>query len=343
MQPTERAHGRFEQHTVSSPALRGNPLEDPAERPLWIYLPPAYDTEPERRFPVIYVIQGMTGRVGMWWNITAFRPTYPDLVEDVFSGSDAPPPALVVLVDAFTSYGGSQFLNSPGTGRYLDYLCDDVVGYVDAKFRTRPDRDSRALTGKSSGGYGAMVVPMLRPDVFGSLASHAGDALFDFCYLPEFPVVVRALRDHYDGSYEKFWADFRSRVAWTRPNDEQLVNTYCMAACYSAEPDGSVTLPFDPRTGRLREEVWARWLEVDPVRMAARHAEALRSMHAIFLDAGRSDEFFLDVGAQAFAAELDKLGVSYRLDLFDAGHGRIEWRYPLALRYLAERFPASTG
>jgi hypothetical protein len=182
-----------------------------------------------------------------------------------------------------------------------------------------------------------MVVPMLRPDVFGALASHAGDALFELCYLPEFPVVVRALRDDYDGSYEAFWADFRSRVPWSRPNDEHLVNTYCMAACYSAEPDGSVTLPFDLPTGRLRDDVWARWLDVDPVRMAGRSGEALRSMRGIYLDAGRSDEYFLDLGAQAFAAELDMLDVPYQFELFDAGHGRIEWRYPLALRYLAER------
>jgi S-formylglutathione hydrolase FrmB len=337
MVATGNTRGRFEEHTVASAALRGNPLGDPAERPVWVYLPQQYDTEPQRRFPTIYVIQGMTGSVAMWWNTTAFRPSFPDLVDDLFSGPDAPPPALVVLVDAFTSYGGSQFLNSPGTGRYLDYLCDDVVGYVDATFRTRPDRESRGLTGKSSGGYGAMVVPMLRPDVFAALASHCGDALFHFCYLIEFPVVVRALRDQYEGSYDNFWTDFRSRVAWTRPHDEQLVNTYCMAACYSAEPDGSVTVPFDPRTGQLREDVWARWLDVDPVRMAARNADALRSMRGIYLDAGRSDEFFLDLGAQAFAAELDALGVPYQLELFDAGHGRIEWRYPLALRFLAER------
>jgi S-formylglutathione hydrolase FrmB len=341
MPSTERPRGRFEQHTVSSPALRDNPLGDPAERPVWVYLPPGYADDPERRYPAIYVIQGMTGQVQMWWNKTAFRPTYPQLVDDLFGGSEAPPPAIVVLVDAFTSYGGSQFLNSPGTGRYLDYLCDDVVGYVDATFRTRPDRDSRGLTGKSSGGYGAMVVPMLRPDVFAALASHCGDALFEFCYLPEFPVVVRALRDHYDGSYENFWADFRKRVAWTKPHDEQLVNTYCMAACYSAEPIGAVTLPFDLPSGRLREDVWARWLDVDPVRMAARYGEALRSMRGIYLDAGTSDEYYLDLGAQAFAGELDKLGVSYQLELFDAGHGRIEWRYPLALRYLAERLAAA--
>ena len=67
------------------------------------------------------------------------------------------------------------------------------------------DREHRGLTGKSSGGYGAMVAPMLRPDVFGALASHAGDALFEACYLPEFPNTARRLRDEFDGSWEVFF------------------------------------------------------------------------------------------------------------------------------------------
>src|SRR5205823_15124714 len=88
--------------------------------------------------------------------------------------------------DCWTSYGGSQFLDSPGTGRYHTYLCDEVVPWVDANYRTLPAREHRGISGKSSGGYGAMVTPMLRPDLFGGVATHAGDALFEACYLPEF-------------------------------------------------------------------------------------------------------------------------------------------------------------
>ena len=109
-----------------------------------------------------------------------------------------------------------------------------------------------------------------------------------------------------------------------------------MAACWSAEPDGTVSLPFDERTGRLRDDVWARWLAWDPVRMAAGHADALRSMRAIWLDAGTRDEWYLDLGARAFADELDALGVAHRFELFDAGHGGIEYRYPLAIAHLAQ-------
>jgi S-formylglutathione hydrolase FrmB len=336
MQPwSAEIRGRFEEHRISSRALQDNPLGDPSERPLWVFLPPSVDERAGQRYPSIYVIQGLTGQVDMWWNRSAFRPTVPERVDELFA-HDGVPPAIVVFVDAWTSLGGSQYLNSPGTGRYLDYLCDEVVSFVDSRYPTLADRNHRGITGKSSGGYGAMVVPMLRPDVFGALATHAGDALFEFCYLPGIASSARALRDEYDGSFDTFWADFRSRVAFTKRSDHDLLNTYCMAACYSAEPDGSVTLPFEPATGRMRDDVWERWLALDPVRMAGLHGDALRSLRGIYIDAGKRDEFYLDLGATAFAAELDKLGVGYRFELFDGTHGGIEYRYPIALRYLAE-------
>jgi S-formylglutathione hydrolase FrmB len=209
---------------------------------------------------------------------------------------------------------------------------------VDSRYRTLAGPEHRGLTGKSSGGYGAMVVPMLRPDVFGGLATHSGDALFELCYLPEFRDVARVLRDEYEGSYDRFWEDFRSRPAFTKPWDPYLLNTYAMAACYSANEDGSIDLPFETTSGMLLDDVWQRWLAWDPVRMARRHADALRSQRAIYIDAGKRDEYFLDLGAEAFRGELEKLGITdVFFELFDAKHGGIDYRYPLAIRYLAER------
>jgi hypothetical protein len=329
--------GRWEEQTVRSRVLDGNPLGDPSERPLWVYLPPGVGDDPGRRYPSIYVIQGYTGQVDMWWNRPALRPSVPELVDELFAGEQAVPPAVVVFVDCWTSLGGSQFLNSPGTGRYLDYLCDEVVAFVDDRYPTLPAREHRGIAGKSSGGYGAMVAPMLRPDVFGALASHAGDALFEHCYLPDFAKAARALRDQYDGAYERFFADFATRPAMSKESDGALLGVWAMAACYSAEPDGTVTLPFDPATGRLRDEVWARWLALDPVRMAAGHADQLRGLRGVYLDAGRRDQFWLDLGAAAFSAELDALGIEHVFELFDATHSAIEYRYPQGLAFLAER------
>jgi enterochelin esterase-like enzyme len=331
--------GRLEELEIESEALRGNPLGDPHVRPLWVYTPPAYEAEPDRRFPTVYVIQGLTGQLDMWTNREPFRQTFPEAVDELFASGEAPP-TVVVFVDCWTSIGGSQFLNSPGTGRYHDFLCDEVVPFVDERFRTIADRDRRGIQGKSSGGYGAMVTPMLRPDRFSALASHAGDALFEACYLPEFRETSRVLREEYGGSYERFWDEFRSRPAGSKKDDWTLLNSWCMAACYSAEPDGTVTLPFDVATGRLVDEVWARWLEWDPVRMVPRYAGALRSMRAIWLDAGTKDEWFLDNGAVAVSKELEAIGVDHTLDLFDAGHMSIGYRYPRSLAFLARALAA---
>jgi len=321
MEPwSKQLAGRLDEHEIDSAALAGNPLGDPSRRPLWVYVPPDAGDEP---MPAIYLIQGMTGQIDMWRNRSAFRPTLLELVDDLRA------PARVVFVDAWTSLGGSQFLNSPATGNYHTYLCDEVVPFIDARYPT----SARGIAGKSSGGYGAMVTPMLRPDLFQGLATHAGDALFEVCYLPEFSESARALRDHYNGSFEAFWADFRSRPAFTKPADPVLLNTYAMAACYSAGE-----LPFDTATAELKPDVWARWLAWDPVRMVDAHADALRGLRAIYIDAGTRDEYFLDLGAEAFRRALERIGITdVFFELFDAKHGAIEYRYPLALRYLAER------
>jgi S-formylglutathione hydrolase FrmB len=334
------AKGRTDEHVVDSRALRGNALGDPHERPVWVSTPPNYDDDADRRYPSVYVIQGLTGQLDAWRNRSPFRRNFPELADDLFARGEAPP-VIVVWVDCWTSLGGSQFLDSPGTGNYLTYLCDEIVPFVDERYRTIADRDHRGIQGKSSGGYGAMVVPMLRPDLWGGLATHAGDALFETCYLPEFRESARVLRDRYDGSYDAFWKDFRSRPAFSKDGDEHLLNDWCMAACYSADPDGTVLLPFDTATGELIPEIWERWLALDPVRMVPQHAETLRSMRAIYIDAGKKDQYFLDLGAEAFRRALAAIGVTdVSFELFDATHMAIEYRYPLSLRYLAERLSA---
>jgi len=331
--------GRLDELVIDSQALTGNPLGDPHLRPLYVYTPPGYDDDASRRYPSVYLIQGLTGQLDMWRNRKAFQPSVVEAVDGWFADHPALP-AIVVFVDAWTSLGGSQFLDSAGTGRYHTYFCDEVVPFVDARYRTLTDAAHRGVAGKSSGGYGAMVTPMLRPDLFGGLATHAGDAVFEACYLPEFRQVARALRDEHDGSYDAFWADVRSRPGRPKHSDGELLNAWCMAACYSTDPDGTVRLPFEPATGRLIPEVWERWLAWDPVRMAEPHADDLRGLRAIWIDAGRGDEYYLDLGAGAFRAELARIGVAderVAFELFDGTHANLEWRYPTAIGWLAER------
>jgi hypothetical protein len=333
--------GRIDEHVIDSALLRDNPLGDPAERPLWVYVPPGYDADPGRRYPSVYVIQGYTGNIAMWRNRSPYRQPFPETADAVFASGQAPG-AIVVYVDAWTRYGGSQFVDSPGTGQYHSYLCNEVVPWVDAHYRTLDAAAHRAITGKSSGGFGAMITPMLRPDLFGALATHAGDSLYELSCIPEFGKSVRYLRD-YDGDIWKWWADFQSRPSFTKEADHELLILLGVSACFSARDDGTVELPFNPLTGQLRPEIWQRWLDWDPVRMVPRYAGQLRGLTAIWIDAGKRDEWFLDVGATAFREELRGIGVAddvIHFELFEATHMGIDYRYPLSLAWLADRIAA---
>jgi Putative esterase len=322
--------GRLDQHVVESDALRDNPLGDPHARPLWVWTPPDYDDDPERRYPSVYVIQGYTGQVDMWRNRSAFRRTFPELLDDLA------PECIVAFVDTWTSVGGSQFVDSPATGRYHTYLCDEVVSWVDERYRTLARAAHRGIQGKSSGGYGAVLTALLRPDLFGGVASHAGGGLFEVTIRPFFREAVRTLRDLYDGSVETWLADFRSRPAFSRPNDIHLLLQYGFSAAYSTSPE--IRLPYDTTTAEVIPELWESWLGWDFPVLLPQHAEAARGLKAVWIDAGRRDEWFVDLTAEWLRRELSALGVrELQFELFDATHAEIEYRYPLALAYLAEK------
>ena len=182
---------------------------------------------------------------------------------------------------------------------------------------------------------------MLRPDVFGGLATHAGDALFEVCYRPTCRHAVRVLRDGYDGSWEAFSTDLRGRPAMTRTPTTTCSTPTRWPRATPPTRTARSACPIDPATGVLVPEVWERWLALDPVRMAPDHAEALRSMRAIWIDAGNRDEYFLDLGAEAFRAALrGRRRAAHPLRAVRRRARRIEYRYPLALRHLAERLAA---
>lgn len=334
--PWERnLHGTLERLVVDSELLAGNPLGDPTRRPLYVYLPPGAEIASRRPLPSIYMLQGWGGQLDMWLARRPFEPTFIERLDGFFAATATP--AVIVFVDAWTSLGGSQFLNSTSTGPYLDYLCDEVVPFVDARYPTAADRDHRGMSGHSSGGYGALVVPMLRPDVFAGFAAHAPDALFECCYQREFPVIARRLRDDFAGSYKVLFARLAAEPTFDWSRYGNAVSNYGYACAYSPHPDrpGEALLPFELSTGRTVESVWARWLEHDPVRMAEGHAEALRSLRHLHVEAGQQDEYFLDLGAQAFAGELSRLGIEHSLELFAGGHGGLSHRYPRAIGALA--------
>lgn len=322
--------------TIASAALRDNPLGDPHERRVPVYLPPGYDDGGATRYPVVYFLAGFSGGGVYLLNESPWGETLPQRVDRLIH-SGAVRPLIVVMADCLTRYGGSQYINSPATGRYGDHLVDELVPHIDAHYRTIADREHRVAMGKSSGGYGATILAMRHPDLFGLAVDHSGDKYFELCYRADIPACVAGLA-RYEHSAARFVEGFPHPATERGRNWFTLVNMLAMASCYSANPQSSIgfDLPFDEYSAALRPDVWARWLAHDPIELAAAHADALRSLRLYFLDCGRSDEHHLQYGNRIFSQRLRALNVAHTYDEFDGGHMNVAHRYDVSLRALSD-------
>jgi enterochelin esterase family protein len=327
--------------TVTSPALAANTLGDPATRRVPVWLPPSYGRAPERRYPVIYWLGGYASTGEMQFQGTPWAPGLGQrldrLVDDGRMGE-----TIVVAPDGFSRWGGGQYLDSPVSGGYETHLTRELVPEIDRRFRTRAARDGRAIGGKSSGGFGALVLAMRHPDLFAAVAAHAPDAYFELSVVPDFTRTVRALRRH--GGVDGFLRHFEA-AAVKSSDDFTTIMMLAMAASYSPEAGrpGGVALPFDVETGELDAEVWLRWKACDPVRMVEEpaHAEALRGLRLLFIDAGTRDEHGLDLGARILVGRLRAAGVTVEHQEFDDGHRGTAYRYDVSLPKLAAALGAA--
>ncbi len=319
---------------VRSRVLEGNRAGDPPERRVPVYLPPSYASEPARRYPVCYVLTGFTGRGRMLLNDNPWNPALDDRM-DALIASGGSPEMILVMPDCFTRYGGSQYLNSSATGRYMDHLIEELVPHVDGRYRTLPDRAHRGVAGKSSGGYGALVLGMRHPEIFGAVACHSGDMYFEYCYLPDVPKFCTHVQAA--GGLVAWLEKFEGKRQ--KSHDDMLtLNLLGMAAAYSPQPSREpfgIDLPCDLETGAFREEVWRRWLEHDPIRMLESSVAALRSLRLLYLDCGTRDEWSLHHGARLFSRRLAALGIQHLHEEFDDGHMNVQYRYDVSLPRIA--------
>jgi S-formylglutathione hydrolase FrmB len=329
--------GSVQVREIHSPSLEGNALGDPSRRATPVYLPPGY-AEGTVRYPVVYFLHGFTGSGPSWVNVSAFSRTVPERVDALIEAGTVPA-FIGVFVDGWTRLGGAQWENSEATGRYRDYLVRDVVGWADRELRTVPKAAARAVVGKSSGGYGALLMARSHPDVFGHVACHSGDAYFEYCYLPDFPKAAGAITKA--GGLEAWLRDFTQRGLETKLNgeDHSAINMVAMSAAYSprkGEPL-NLELPFELETGRVRPEVWSRWLTRDPVRFIPKHIDSVKKLKSFFIDCGTRDEFNLRWGARMIAKELKDEGMECVHEEFEDGHMGINYRYDRSVAYLVPR------
>ncbi len=319
---------------VDAPALAGNPLGDPASRTALVFIPPGGAAG----LPTVTFLHGYGGSARGWTNVSMFAPTVPERLDALVAAGEIPP-VVGIFPDGATALGGTQWTNAPAVGRYQDYVADDLRAAVEAGLGTLARREARAVVGKSSGGYGALCLGRDRPDVFALVAAHAPDCCFEYCYLPDLPKTAAALLGAPGPAAWLDGARRRARETKLAGSDFTPLSILAMAAHYSPNPAAplGLDLPFEPGTARLREEVWARWLEHDPVRFVPRAAAAFRQLAGVFLDCGTRDEFNLRWGTRMVVEALRTLGVAVEHQEFDDGHMGTSYRYDASLRWLAPR------
>lgn len=343
------------EHT--SRVLDGNPLGDPVSRSFPVWLPPGYRSEGKRRYPVFFGLTGYTGSGPAHVAWKAFDENVPEQLARLTAEKKIGP-IIVVFPDCFTAMGGNQYINSSAIGRYADYLIRELIPFIDHSFNTRADRDGRAVFGKSSGGYGAIVHSMRYASTWGAAACHSGDAYFDFCYRAEWPAVLTELTRHrqkprkagvYDLSREqarlepgvddgrvRLFLDHIYRKPRPSSNEVMTLMLLCMAATYDPSPKSpnGFLLPFDLETGELIPARWKRWLAHDPVNLVKGHTTNLKTMRGLYIDCGWMDQFHIHFGSRQLSRELHAAGIRHRYEEFPDTHSGIDYRMDTSLPFL---------
>jgi enterochelin esterase family protein len=315
-------HGRVETPTVESALLRDNRAGDPHVRELPVYLPPSAG-EGGERLPTVWLLAAYTGHPTGFLETHPWRRGVVGLYDEAVARGEAPR-AILVLPDCFTWLGGSQYVDSSYQGPYERHLVEELVPFVDARYPTRPG--ARAVTGKSSGGFGALRLGMRHPDLFGVVASISGDIAFEDSLGAELLACLRGLVP-YRGDPAAFLEAFRADPDLSG-DGHAVINVLAMAACYSPNPGDPLgfDLPMDLRTGRRIEEVWQRWLAFDPLNAIGHHAEALKRLRLLHLECGLRDEYHLQWGTRRLSDLLRDLGVPHDHEEHEGGHRGLDPR-----------------
>lgn len=309
----------LERHTFHATALEKNPLGDPAEQPVLVYLPPSYAAEPARRFPVVYLLHGLGMKPADWERSGPGHPPLSAALTAAIRAGTIPAELIVVYANGANGHMGSLYMNSSLAGRWEDALVRDLVAWVDARYRTLPQAASRGVTGLSMGGFGALRFGFLHPDIFGAVYA-LSPAFIGFAaeFGPENPTMVAV-----PGATS--YADLQRHVATTRLRENYAGLLYICAAALSPNPNAlpPIDYPFIARDGRLvpNPPVHARWQAAMPLTMLDAQLANIRRLRGIGFDVGTSDHFrHIPVTVRAIDKELTARGIAHQFSEFAGGH-----------------------
>jgi S-formylglutathione hydrolase FrmB len=301
------AHGTYTRIKVHGASLEGNLSGEPADRDVSIYLPPSYQSQPNRRYAVVYLLHGYTNSDVGWFGPEsrgsfANGNTITAAADRAFVGSGTQD-LILVMPNAYTIYQGSMFSNSVTTGDWEGFIAKDLVAYMDSHYRTIPDRASRGLAGHSMGGYGTVRIAAKYPQVFSSI------------YILSACCLTASLNPNPQGS--------AAAAALKGPEDAKgaargLATLLAEAAAWSPNPQNP-PFYFDlpAKDGKIQPAVVAKWIANAPLAMIDQYASNLKTLN-IGIDVGDKD------GLAASNRELNRVlngyGIHTAFEVYDGDH-----------------------
>jgi S-formylglutathione hydrolase FrmB len=294
---------------IHGEALDGNLEGEAVDRDVIVFLPPSYHKNKKSRYPVVYALHGFSIGAQQWTH----EIHVPQTIEGAFA--QGAKEMIVVLPDSKTVYGGSMYSSSVTTGDFEDYVAHDVVAYIDAHYRTLPNRLSRGLVGHSMGGYGAARIGMKHPDVFGSLY------IMSPCCLS--PMGSRA--PNANPAIEKAMASVGKELESVKtPADAAGLSFFARAqlasaAAWSPDPKNPpLYLDLPSKDGVPQPDVIAKWAANAPLAFVDQYIGNLRQYRAITMDVGDQDGLRIDAGK--LHDILDNYGIANSFEVYHGTH-----------------------
>ncbi len=290
----------LERIKVHGAALEGNLEGDAVDRDVFVFLPPGYHQNNSRRYPVVYALHGYSIGAEQWTG----EIHVPQTIQGAFAQGAAE--MIVVLPDSKTFHNGSMYSSSVTTGNFELFIAHDLVAYIDAHYRTIPDRKSRGLVGHSMGGYGATRIGMKHADVFGSLYIMSPCCLSPRPAGPvnaEMQKTLEAVKTQEDSAKLPFGlrAQLATAAAWS-PNPKN--------------PPLYLDLPV--KDGVSQPDVLARWTANSPLAFIDQYIDNLRRYRAISIDVGDQDGLRIDT--IKLHETLDKYGIANTFEIYSGTH-----------------------
>lgn len=301
--PKAAPHGIVQRIQVHGKGLEGNLEGDSPDRDVAVYLPPSYNTQRARRYPVIYLLHGFTDDVDHWWGVKQHFVDVPAVIDEALANGGTRE-TIVAMPNAYTRYQGSMYSNSVTTGDWEAFVAVELVAYMDSHYRTIPKVASRGLSGHSMGGYGAMRIGMKHPEVFSSVyllspccmaantAGGRGMAAAEAIHRPE----------------DVAKADFGTKAA------------LASAAAWSPNPK-SPPLFFDLpwKNGEIQPAIVAKWAANAPLAMVDQYIANLKRLHAFGFDAGAQDPS-IAATVKVLDEILNGYGIPHTFEIYEGTH-----------------------